>query len=63
MTQVTQHPMATVPGLNPGSTGIPDPGADKMKEESGQDPSIFRKEAVFFCPLLKGNASVMFHQE
>ena len=63
MTQVTQHPMATVPGLNPGSMGIPDPGVDKMKEESGQDPNIFRKKAVFFCPFLEKNASVSFHQE
>jgi len=53
--------MAAVPGLNPGSTGIPDPGADKMKEESGQDPSIFRKKAVFFCPLLKKNRRRQWH--
>ena len=63
MTQVTQQPMAAVPGLNPGSTGIPDPGADKMKEECGENPSIFRKKAVFFCPLLEKNAFVTFHQE
>ena len=63
MTQVTQHPMATVPGLNPGSMGIPDLGVDKKKEESGQDSNIFRKKAVFFCPLLEKNASVAFHQE
>ena len=45
MTQMTQNPMATVPGLNPGSMGIPDPGVDKMKEESGQDPNILEKSS------------------
>ena len=53
MTQVTQHPMATVAGLNSGSMGIPDPGVDKMREESGQDPNILGKKQFSFVLSLK----------